>query len=127
MSTLPRAIARVREGRGRGRAAPVGGLLDALGQPLRVVAVALAIPERTLHRLKRAAVVPAAIADKVARTHDVLDRASEVLGSAAAARQWLARPNPALGGRTPLSLLDTSLGWEQVKQVLGRFEHGIPG
>ncbi len=118
---------RVREGRGPGRAAPVDGLLDALGQPLRVVARALAIPERTLHRLKRASVVPAGIADKVARTHDVLDRASDVLGSRGAARQWLARPNPALGGRTPLSLLDTSLGWEQVKQVLGRIEHGIPG
>jgi putative toxin-antitoxin system antitoxin component (TIGR02293 family) len=67
------------------------------------------------------------IADKVARAHDVLRRAAEVLGSREAGRQWLTRPNPALGTKTPLSLLDTSLGWEQVKQVLGRIEHGVPG
>ena len=119
-------IARIREGRSVGRQAPLAGLLAALGLPLRTVADALAIPERTMHRLKNAPVVPAVIADKVARTHDVLVRASEVLGSARAARQWLARANPALAGKTPLSLLDTSLGWEQVKLVLGRIEHGVP-
>src|SRR6266446_9997618 len=107
-------IARIRAGRGPGRQAPLAGLLAALDLPLRTVADALAIPERTLHRLKNAPVVPAGIADKVARTHDVLGQATAVLGSRQAAQQWLARPNPAVGGRTPLSLLDTSIGWEQV-------------
>jgi len=119
-------IARVREGRSLGRQAPLAGLLAALGLPLRTVAEALAIPERTMHRLKNAPAVPAVIADKVARTHDVLVRAAEVLGSTRAAQQWLTRANPALAGKTPLSLLDTSLGWEQVKLVLGRIEHGVP-
>jgi putative toxin-antitoxin system antitoxin component (TIGR02293 family) len=127
MATGTAPISRIREGRGPGRRAPLAGLLAELGLPLRNVAAALAIPERTLHRLKHAPVVPPAIADKVARTHDVLTRASEVLGSPAAARMWLVRPNPAIGGETPLSLLDTSLGWERVKQVLGRIEHGVPG
>lgn len=120
-------IARIREGRGPGKRAPLAGLLAALDLPLRTIADALAVPERTMHRLKHAAVVPASIADKVARAHDVLDRAAEVLGSRAAARAWLTRATPALGGKTPLSLLDTSLGWAEVKQVLGRIEHGVPG
>jgi len=119
-------IVRIREGRSVGRQAPLAGLLVALGLPLRTVAEALAIPERTMHRLKNAPVVPAVIADKVARAHDVLARAAEVLGSRRAAQQWLTRPNPALVGKTPLSLLDTSLGWEHVKLVLGRIEHGVP-
>lgn len=127
MAIHAKAIARVREGRGPGRRAPLAGLLDEIGLPVRTVAEALAISERTMHRLKHSMVVPAAIADKVARTHDVVSRAAEVLGSREASRAWLARPNPALGGKTPLSLLDTSLGWEQVKQVLGRIEHGVPG
>ena len=127
MTSHARSIARVREGRGPGREAPLAGLLAAVDQPIRAVAEGLGISERTLHRLKNAPVVPATIADKVARTHDVIARASEVLGSRAAAQRWLARPVPALGGKTPLSLLDTSLGWERVKQVLGRIEHGIPG
>ena len=120
------SIARIREGRSIGRRAPLATLLAELELPLRTVAEALAIPERTMHRLKTAPVVPAVIADKVARTHDVLARATEVLGTPRAARQWLIRPNPALAGKTPLSLLDTSLGWEQVKMVLGRIEHGVP-
>jgi putative toxin-antitoxin system antitoxin component (TIGR02293 family) len=126
MASRAHPITRIREGRGPGSRAPLAGLLAALDLPARSVAEALSIPERTLHRLKHAAVVPAAVADKVARAHDVLDRAAEVLGSRAAARAWLTRPNPALGGKTPLSLLDTSLGWAEVKQVLGRIEHGVP-
>jgi len=127
MAPRNQPILRIREGRGPGRQAPLEGLLAALDLPLRTVGQALAIPERTMHRLKKSPVVPAVIADKVARAHDVLRRAAEVLGSREAGRQWLTRPNPALGNKTPLSLLDTSLGWEQVKQVLGRIEHGVPG
>jgi putative toxin-antitoxin system antitoxin component (TIGR02293 family) len=127
MASRAQPNARIREGRGPGREAPLAGLLAALDLPLRTVAIALGIPERTLHRLKQAAVVPAPIADKVARVHDVLARADEVLGSRPAARAWLMRPNPALGGAAPLSLLDTSLGWAEVGQVLGRLEHGVPG
>jgi putative toxin-antitoxin system antitoxin component (TIGR02293 family) len=126
MAVRIQSISRIREGRGSGRKAPLAGLLAMLDLPLRTVAEALAIPERTMHRLKHAPIVPAGIADKIARTRDVVVRASEVLGSRAAAQQWLVRPNPALGGRPPLSLLDTSLGWEHVKQVLGRIEHGVP-
>ena len=120
------SIGRVRGGRGPGRRAPLAGLLQELDLPVRTLAQALAIPERTWHRLKNATVVPAPIADKVARTHDVLVRATEVLGSRRAARAWLSRPNPALDGEAPLALLDTSLGWERVKDVLGRIEHGVP-
>ena len=127
MASRVQPITRIREGRGPGRRAPLAGLLAALDLPLRTVADALAIPERSMHRLKHAAVVPTSVADKVARTHDVLDRATDVLGSRAAGRAWLTRATPALGGKTPLSLLDTSLGWAEVKQVLGRIEHGVPG
>jgi putative toxin-antitoxin system antitoxin component (TIGR02293 family) len=127
MAPRVQPIARIREGRGPDKRAPLAGLLAALNLPVRAVAEALAIPERTLHRLKHATTVPAVIADKVARVHDVLDRTAEVLGSRQAGRAWLTRPNPALGGKTPLSLLDTSLGWAEVKQILGRIEHGVPG
>ena len=126
MASHERFIGRVREGRGPWRRPPLTGLLDDLDLPLRTVAQALAIPERTMHRLKTSAVVPSTIADKVARVHDVLTVAVEILGSKPAAQSWLMRANPSLGGATPLSRLDTSHGWQQVKEVLGRMEHGIP-
>lgn len=40
------------------------------------------------------------------------------------AHRWLRKPNRALGGRTPLSLLDTAPGAELVSDVLVRIEHG---
>lgn len=119
-------IDRIRAGRSLGREAPLAGLVTALNLPVRTIADALAIPERTMHRLKHASVVPSVIADKVARVHDVLEYAGEVLGSRASAQAWLVRPVPFLAGKTPLSLLDTSLGWERVKEALGRIDHGIP-
>jgi putative toxin-antitoxin system antitoxin component (TIGR02293 family) len=127
MAQRPSAIAQIRAGKGPGRQPPVAGLLDALDVPLRTLGDALQIPERTLHRLKQAPVVPSGVADKIARVHDVLARASEVLGSRAGAQRWVVSPNPAFGGAPPLSLLDTSLGWERVKDTLGRIEHGVPG
>lgn len=38
---------------------------------------------------------------------------------------WLKSPNAALGGATPLSLLDTDIGTESVMDTLGRIEHGV--
>jgi putative toxin-antitoxin system antitoxin component (TIGR02293 family) len=53
--------------------------------------------------------------------------AETVLGDAAAALDWLASPNRALGGESPMKLLDTDLGAKQVFDVLGRIEHGVFG
>jgi uncharacterized protein (DUF2384 family) len=34
-------------------------------------------------------------------------------------------PNPFLGSKTPLEILDTSFGFEMVLDEIGRIEHGI--
>jgi len=41
------------------------------------------------------------------------------------ALNWLQSPNAALGGVTPLSLLDTDIGADGVLDTLGRIEHGV--
>lgn len=55
----------------------------------------------------------------------VLAHAERVLGTRDKASEWLRRPNRALGGATPLALLDTNSGAAQVDDVLGRLEHGV--
>lgn len=55
----------------------------------------------------------------------VIERANEVFESANAALDWLKTPNAALRGKTPLSLLDTEIGAENVLDTLGRIEHGV--
>ena len=63
--------------------------------------------------------------DTVVRVASAVARASEVLGNRHKAAQWLLTANRALGGETPLSLLDTSIGLLEVETQLGRIEHGV--
>ena len=46
------------------------------------------------------------------------------LGDAQAANRWLKRPNAALGGKTPLELMDTEPGIRSVENALGRIAYG---
>lgn len=39
-------------------------------------------------------------------------------------RQWLAHPNPALGGARPIDLLATQAGTQTVRQLLAAMESG---
>ena len=62
---------------------------------------------------------------KSIRLARVTERATKVFGDAERAAEWLNIPNTALGGQTPLSLLDTDIGSETVMDTLGRIEHGV--
>jgi putative toxin-antitoxin system antitoxin component (TIGR02293 family) len=112
-----------------------GGLparvLDALATNLKLtrteLAAALGIAERTLARRRKEGVFTAEESAKLLRLARVARRASEVFESGEPALDWLKRPNRALGGERPLSLLDTDIGAENVLDVLGRIEHGVFG
>lgn len=63
--------------------------------------------------------------DRLARLARMLVRTETALGAAERAGPWLVAPNRALGGETPLSLLDSDAGTLAVERVLGRIEHGV--
>lgn len=63
--------------------------------------------------------------DLVVRTAAALSKAIDVLGEKSKAAHWLKSPNTALGGQTPLSLLDTSAGEHEVEALLDRIEYGV--
>jgi uncharacterized protein (DUF2384 family) len=56
---------------------------------------------------------------------EVTARAMEVFGTREKALRWLNTPARSLGDRTPLSLLNTPVGVDQVQDTLGRAEHGV--
>lgn len=89
------------------------------------LAKALAIPERTLARRKREGVFSPEESAKLVRFARVVERAEEVFEDTPSALGWLKAENPALGGVTPLSLLDTDIGADTVLDTLGRIEHGV--
>lgn len=89
------------------------------------LAKALGIPDRTLARRKREGVLSPEESAKFVRFARVVERAEEVFEDQVAALAWLRSDNPALGGVTPLSLMDTELGADTVLDTLGRIEHGV--
>jgi len=56
---------------------------------------------------------------------EILRRAVEVIGSEPEALRWMGTPVRALNYATPISLLHDPAGYEAVRVVLGRLEHGI--
>lgn len=103
--------------------------VDALTQHTRIsqsqLAQALAIPERTLARRKREGVLSPVESAKLLRFARVVERAVVVFDGTEAALNWLKADNAALGGATPISLLDTDIGADSVLDSLGRIEHGV--
>lgn len=92
--------------------------------PQHVTSV-LGIPPRTVARRKVARYLTPQESDRLYRVAQAISQAVDVLGTIEKARVWLKTPNRALGGETPLDLLDTDIGARQVEEVLLRLNYGI--
>ena len=62
--------------------------------------------------------------DRLYRLARIVALAKHYIGDDEAAARWLKRPSRALGGRSPLELVDTELGARSVEDVLGRIAYG---
>jgi len=105
------------------------GAVDVLTTRIRIsqaeLAAALAIPERTLARRKKEGTMNSEESSKLVRLVRVVERTAEIFEDSDAGIDWLKSANAALGGATPLSLMDTDIGAENVMDTLGRIEHGV--
>ena len=126
LHALPRSvlewIALVRHGISAGT---IDAVVRVLGIGQSELSLALAIPERTLVRRKKEGVLNPDESGKMVRLAQVVERAVAAFEDEQAALGWMKRPNAALGGCSPLSLLDTELGSLAVVSTLGRIEHGV--
>lgn len=96
-----------------------------LGLRVSEAAAALHLPPRTIARRRRARKLRADESDRLVRVARIGALVVAALGAEAKATAWLHRPNRALGGQVPLTLLDTEIGSRQVEDVLGRMVHGV--
>lgn len=85
----------------------------------------LGIPRRTLARRKKEERLTVEESDRLFRFAHLIAKALKVFGERERMVRWLRKPNRALGGVVPLSLLDTDAGTRQVEAVLGRLEYGV--
>jgi putative toxin-antitoxin system antitoxin component (TIGR02293 family) len=100
-------------------------LTEKLALSVEVVSESLHLPRRTLARRKESNRLDAHESERLVRLAEVASQANEILGTLEKARQWLVSSNRALGGASPLSLLDTDVGTKAALDVLLRIEHGV--
>ncbi len=83
------------------------------------------ISERTLQRYDDDAIIKTEYAEKAIELARLYARGNEVFGSMENFKIWMKTPGLIFNGESPLSLLDTSAGFDMVFTELGRIEHGI--
>lgn len=66
-----------------------------------------------------------ATSERMVELAEIFAQGSEVFGDVVKFNSWLDSPSHTLGGVTPFSLLDTSMGISLVKDELGRIDHGL--
>ncbi len=85
------------------------------------------INPRTLSRRKREGRLHADESDRVLRLSRVYGRALDLFGGDLdKARRWLSTPKVALGGESPLGYSRVDVGAQEVIDLIGRIEHGVP-
>ena len=96
-----------------------------LGLSQKELAQLLHLTPRTLQRMQDDDKLPSAASGQLLELARVYSQATEALGTNTLARQWLRQPLTALDGNNPLQLLDTPVGIQWVKTVLGRLTYGV--
>jgi putative toxin-antitoxin system antitoxin component (TIGR02293 family) len=122
VDTVPDLIAAVRQGL---PFAVFTALQESLGVSAATLAQLIGIPMRTLHRRRREGKFKPDESDSLVRIARVLSHVLELFDDKAEALYWLKTPASALDDSTPLSLLDTEVGAQEVLRLLGQLEHGV--
>lgn len=87
---------------------------------------AIQVAPRTFHRRRQSGCLNANESDRVLRLCRLFGRTLELFeGQDEQARQWLSRPQRALGNHSPLDLARTDIGARQIDDLIGRLEHGV--
>lgn len=101
-------------------------VLRLMALPMQALADILLIPPRTLQRRKVTGRLEPDESDRLLRLVRVYGKAIELFeGDNRGALEWLHSSITALGGSTPLSMLKTEPGAQEVERLIARLEHGV--
>ena len=100
------------------------GILQFTSLTIKEVATLLPVSERQLSRYEDAHLLRKDISSHLILLVELYERGFEVLGEQKF-KAWTKLNNRALGGLKPIEILDTSIGINMVRDILGRIEHGI--
>jgi putative toxin-antitoxin system antitoxin component (TIGR02293 family) len=121
--TTTRVIGAVREGLPTGNLTKMAQLLAV---DRTVLLRILGVSQRTIQRrhVLSERLSPSA-SDRLSRIERIYTLAGEVFGDGEKAAQWLKRPRRALADESPLKLLDTDAGTQQVERELRQIQYGF--
>ncbi len=97
-----------------------------LGLSQEGLAQVLGVASRSVARWEAGHATPSPLAAQRLRlVAEILEKAGRLF-EGGEAEAWLRTPNPALGGQPPLLRLRAPGGLEEVRDLLGRIEWGMP-
>lgn len=85
----------------------------------------LNVARATLLNKKGNAKFDATTSEKIFHLADIYSYGYGVFESRAGFNRWMKSENRALGGASPLSMLDTMYGIQEIKNLIGRIEYGV--
>lgn len=97
-----------------------------LGLSQEALAQTLGVSSRTVARWEEGTASPNPLAQTRLRLLAEIREQARRLFKGKEAEAWLRTPNPLLGGRSPLERLRAPGGLEEVRDLLGRIEWGLP-
>jgi len=87
---------------------------------------ALHLSERTLQRYKKEKLSFAPLySEKIIEIQLLFNKGTDVFGNRDNFYKWMSSENIAIGGISPISLLDNTFGIMMIKDEITRIEHGI--
>lgn len=102
-------------------------LRENTGLSMGEIARLVQINPRTLSRRKQEGRLHPDESDRVLRLSRVYGRTLGLFGGdLGKARHWLSTPKVALGGESPLDYASVDVGAQEVVDLIGRIEHGVP-
>jgi putative toxin-antitoxin system antitoxin component (TIGR02293 family) len=85
----------------------------------------LGTTKTTLHKKAPEETFSPSISEKFIALADLYKYGYEVFEDHDKFNKWVKTSNRALGDRVPLEVMDTFFGIEEVKNIIGRIEHGV--
>lgn len=86
---------------------------------------ALSVTRATLINKKGVQKYSYAVGERILGLADIYSYGYKVFEDESKFKNWMFRPNQALGGRIPYDLIDNQFGREEVKNLIGRIEYGV--
>ncbi|WP_256004987.1 type II RES/Xre toxin-antitoxin system antitoxin [Pedobacter deserti] len=85
----------------------------------------LGTTKTTLHKKQGNETFSASISEKVIALMDVYRFGYQVFSNREKFNKWVTAPNRSLDNRIPLEVMDTVFGIDEVKNIIGRIQHGV--